>query len=317
MRYIITPVLASLLTGTTAFADVPRVVTDLPPVQSLVAMVMGDLGQPEVLVGQGADAHSFQLRPSQAESLQNAQLIIWLGHEMTPWLERTLEGSETKATQIALLDAAVTETIAYGEDGAHDHEAEAATTEAEPTAEGEENHEHHDGLDPHAWLDPHNAVAWLSLIAAELGTLDPANAATYSANAAAGAAQITALEADIETLLEPVKAEPFVVYHDAYGYFAGHFGLTVAGEIAIGDASSPSAAQLAALRETLNSGAPVCIFPEANHDPKLLVQIAEGTSVKIGGVLDPEGASLAPGATLYPDLMRNIATTLADCLTKG
>ena len=311
MRYIISSTLATLLHATTVFADVPRVVTDIPPVQSLVAMVMGDLGTPEVLVGQGADPHSFQLRPSQAASLQDATLIVWIGHQMTPWLERILDGSGSTAMQIELLNAAVTETIAYGEDTAHDHD----TAPAEPAQGGDQDA--HDGLDPHAWLDPQNATVWLSVIAAELSTLDPANAAAYAANAAAAATRIAALEADIKTLLDPVTSKPFIVYHDAYNYFAGHFGLTLAGEIAIGDATAPSAAQLANLRETLITGSPVCIFPEANHDPKLLLQIAEGTPVNIGGVLDPEGASLQPGADLYPALMRNLATTLADCLTKS
>ncbi len=319
MRYTISFPLTTLLLANTALAEVPRVVTDIPPVHSLVSMVMGDLGNPDMLVDQGADAHSFQLRPSQATSLQDANVIIWMGHAMTPWLERTLEGIETKATQIELLDAPVTETLTYGDDGAHDHSAEDATgaSEPDPQAAGEGEDHPHDGLDPHAWLDPHNATAWLSLIAAELSALDPENAATYAANAAAGAAQIVAVEDEIKTLLAPVAAKPFVVYHDAYGYFAGHFGLTVAGELAIGDATSPSAAQLAALRETLISGSPVCIFPEANHDPKLLTQIADGTPIVIGDALDPEGSALPPGAALYTDLMRGLATTLANCLTKS
>ena len=40
MRYIIT----FLLTASPALAEVPRVVTDIPPVHALVAQVMGDLG---------------------------------------------------------------------------------------------------------------------------------------------------------------------------------------------------------------------------------------------------------------------------------
>ncbi|MGL6211026.1 MAG: metal ABC transporter solute-binding protein, Zn/Mn family, partial [Paracoccaceae bacterium] len=86
-----------------AAAEVPLVVTDIPPVHSLVAQVMGDLGAPEVLVDQGADAHSFQLRPSQAQSLSEAKLIIWMGPEMTPWLDRTLDGLGPDARQLRLL----------------------------------------------------------------------------------------------------------------------------------------------------------------------------------------------------------------------
>jgi zinc transport system substrate-binding protein len=309
MRYTITLSLSSLLLSTAAFAEVPRVVTDIPPVHSLVSMVMGDLGTPDLLVDKGADLHSFQLRPNQAASLSDADLIIWVGYEMTPWLARMLEGLETGATQIELLDAPGTETRSYGEEGAHDHDAA-----AEPAAADAHDHE---GRDPHAWLDPHNATVWLDVIAAKLAELDPENAATYAANAAAGAAKITAVEGEVATLLNPLKAKPFVVYHDAYGYFAAHFGLIVAGEIAVGDATSPSAAKLADLRATLAAGSAACIFPEANHDPKLLTQITEGTPTVIGGVLDPEGANLPPGPMLYSDLMRALATTLADCLSKS
>ncbi len=307
MRCLLSLTLTILLLSSAASAEVPRVVTDVPPVQSLVAMVMGDLGSPDLLVDKGADAHSFQLRPSQAASLSDADLIIWMGPEMTPWLERTLQGLETKAAQIELLDAPGTETRSYADDATHGHDA---------AAQGEDalDQESHD---PHAWLDPQNATSWLDVIAAKLSELDPANAATYGANAKTGAAQIAAVEAEINALLDPVKAKPFVVYHDAYGYFTAHFGLTVAGEIAIGDATSPSAAKLAELRATLVAGSAACIFPEANHDPKLLTQITEGTPTSIGGVLDPEGANLPPGPALYPDLMRALAATLADCLAKS
>ena len=318
MRYTISLCLATLLQSGTALAGVPRVVTDIAPVHSLVAMVMGDLGQPDLLVGNGADPHSFQLRPSQAASLQQADMIIWMGHAMTPWLKRMLDSLSANAIQIELLDAAVTVTRSYADDSADDHESAQTTAIAEagtqPGGAGEAPP--HDGTDPHAWLDPRNATAWLALIADQLSALDPANAAIYAANATAGAAQIAALEAEIITLLAPVKTRPFVVYHDAYGYFSGHFGLTVAGELALGDATNPSAAKLAELRETLISGSPVCIFPEANHDAKLLTQIAEGTAITVGAALDPEGAALPPGPALYPNLLRGLATTLADCLTK-
>ena len=68
MRYIIT----FLATATPALAEVPQVVTDIPPVHSLVAQVMGDLGQPELLLAKGADEHDFQLRPSQAGAVAGA-----------------------------------------------------------------------------------------------------------------------------------------------------------------------------------------------------------------------------------------------------
>lgn len=118
MRYTISVALASLLAGP-ALAEVPRVVTDLPPVHSLVAQVMGDLGEPDLLLGQGADPHSFQLRPSQARALANADLVVWIGPEMTRWLERALEGR--KGEELRLMQVAGTHLQDFGEGAAHDH----------------------------------------------------------------------------------------------------------------------------------------------------------------------------------------------------
>jgi zinc transport system substrate-binding protein len=329
MRYTISLLCASAAAAALAApapAEVPRVMTDIPPVQSLAAQVMGDLGTPGVLLEAGANAHDFQLRPSQVAELAEAGLVIWVGPEMTPWLDRTLDGLSDGGARLGLLAAPGTTTRAFGpaadknhgehdhdhDHGDHDHAEEASH---DHSAEG---HDHaHDGTDPHAWLDPGNAQVWLAAIAAELSRLDPGNAAVYAANAGAAAEQIAALDADIAARLEPVADRPFVVFHDAYGYFADHYGLTVAGAIALGDAASPGAAHLKELQGGLAAGQALCIFPEANHDPKLVGVMAEGTAVKVGGALDPEGSSLDPGPGLYAALLGGMAETLTACLGDG
>ena len=334
-------------------AETPRVVTDIPPVHALVAMVMGDLGQPELLLDRGANAHSFQMRPSQAAGLQDADLVVWIGPEMTPWLDRALDGIGGKAHRLALLAAEGTHRQDFGATGGHDHgdhghdhkaekaghdhghdhkaekaghdhghdhKAEKAGHDHDHDHKAEKaghdhDHDHkHEGLDPHAWLDPANAQAWLGLIAAELAEHDPANAATYAANAAAAADRIAALDARVAATLAPVQGKPFVVFHDAYGYFSAHYGLTVAGSIALGDAAAPGAGRLQDLRADLVEGGILCAFPEAAHDPGLVETLVEGTPVRIGPVLDPAGSGLEPGPGLYEALLTGLADGISACL---
>lgn len=320
MRYTISFALASLLAAP-ALAEVPRVVSDLPPVQSLVAQVMGDLGRPELLLDRGADAHSFQLRPSQARHLAEADLVVWIGPDMTPWLDRALGGGPQR--QLRLADVEGTHRQAFGATAAHDHGPEADHADdhghdAPADDHGAEHEGHadhsHQGLDPHLWLDPGNAGVWLGAIAAELGRLDPDHAATYAANAETARAAVQALDAETAGRLAPARGQPFYVFHDAYGYFAAHYGLSVAGSIAAGDAASPGAAHLVALQKAM-ADAPRCIFPEAQHDPKLVQRIAEDTGAKIGPALDPEGSTLEPGPELYGQLIRGLAEGIASCVT--
>ncbi len=317
MRPITLSVPFFLLTAP-AMAAVPQVVTDIPAVGSLVAQVMGDLGAPEVLLDQGANAHNYQLRPSQARALQSADLVFWIGPEMTPWLDRALQGV-AGGTAIELLEAAGTHKRAF--DAPHDHEAEDEHADhadehgAEEHGEEEAQGHSHEGLDPHAWLDPGNAQVWLTAIGDQLAAADPENAATYAANAEAARARIAQMDSEISAQLQPVHDKPFVVAHAAYGYFAEHYALHVAGAVALGDAAAPGAAHLADLRADLQADGVVCAFPEAQHDPKQMALLIEGTNVRLGAALDPSGSSLAYGPGLYEALMRDLGTAISTCLS--
>ena len=305
MRYIISFALASLPCA--ALAEAPNVVTDIPPVHALVAQVMGDLGSPVLLLEKGADEHDFQLRPSQMQSIADADAVIWIGPELTPWLDRAMVDS--KAVSLPLLDAKQTQTQAYptGQDAEDGH------ADADEAEHSHDDHGH-DGVDPHAWMNPANAAIWVDLIAANLSTLDPEHASTYAANAAAAKIRIATLDTEIAAQLAGIKDKNFVTFHAAYGYFTTHYGLAHHGSLALGDATTPGAAKLTELQAELKSGAYACAFPEVQHDPALLTQLIDGTATKLGAPLDPVGSSLPFGPDAYDTLMRNIAKTLADCL---
>jgi len=361
MRYIISSAVASLAIALPALAEVPKVVTDIHPVHSLVAQVMGDLGTPELLLERGASEHDFQLRPSQAAGLAEADLVVWIGPELTPWLDRAMEGIGGDAARLGLLGVPGTVLQDFSADGAHgghdDHgghdghaHADAGAEQAGAGAAGHDGHadghadgEHsgaghadaghghedhaeagdaesgghdhaHGGTDPHAWLEPENAKVWLAAIAAKLGELDPSNAAVYAANADAAAARVDAVDAEVAALLAPLKGKPLVVYHDAYGYFAAHYGLDVFGSVALGDATAPGAARLAALRDGVAGGGPVCLFPEVQHDGALIEQLAEGTGATVGAALDPNGSMQEPGAGAWEGTLRALAVAMAGCV---
>ncbi|NCM96950.1 MAG: hypothetical protein AUK60_03820 [Rhodobacteraceae bacterium CG2_30_10_405] len=286
MRFSMSFLIAMAIAAPVA-AEVPRVVTDFGPTQSLAAQVMGNLGAPVMLLALGADPHDFQMKPSQAQALAGADLVFWVGPELTPALEHALAALGENARAVALL-----------------HLGGGTRRSLEGGA-----------IDPHAWLDPANAEAWLATIATELARQDPEHAATYTANAAAAQAALQALDAELAARLAPVQGRPFVVFHDALGYFADHYGLQVVGAIELGDAAAPGAAQLAHIRGVVAEGGAICVFPEAGRDPKFIATVTAGSSARIGAAQDIEAITLPPGPGLYPDLLRALAGTLTDCLS--
>jgi zinc transport system substrate-binding protein len=333
---------ASLAAGAAA-ADVPVVVTDTPVVHSLVSQVMGDLGAPIVLLEPGADPHSFQLRPSQAAALSDAALVFWVGEDLTPGIARGLDSLSDGAKSVALLDAEGVLRIDFGDgSGAHDHdhgdghdhdhgekaadahdhdhdhgheEAAAHDHDHDHGHEEADAHDHdHSGVDPHAWLYPENAKIWLSVIAADLAAADPANAATYAANAEAASLRIDAAAAEAAATLEAAHDRPIVVFHDAYGYFARAFDVEIAGSIALGDAAAPGAQRLRALQERIGADEIACVFREPQHDASIAEAVAADTGVGIG-TLDPSGSTLTYGPALYETLLTTLASAIATCVS--
>lgn len=291
----------AVLTAVPAWAQSIQVVADTPVTASLVLQVMDAEGEVRVLLPQGASAHHHQMRPSDAQSLQEADLLVWTGPELTPWLDRAAATLVGDIAQLRLLEVAGTHLRAYDDDQGHDDQ-------------GHDDHE--SATDPHAWLDPDNARVWLAAIAEIMGEADPQKRDIYTANAKAAADRIANLDRDLQSRLAPHADKSFVVFHDAYGYFTDHFGLKPAIPVSLGDASTPSAARLSAIRDRIAESGAVCAFPEYASDPREMGAITEGTGIRMAGELSPEGSGVA-GADLYANLMTGIADTLTTCLSES
>ncbi len=276
-----------VLLASPLWAAPPRVVTDIAPVHSLVATVMGDLGTPDLLLPPDADPHHFTLRPSQARLLTDADLLIWMGPALTPWMAR-ISQTLTDGEQLRLLSL---DTLASRiEDGSHNH----AT------------------LDPHAWLDPMNAVAFLAAISNALSAIDPDNARIYAANSDVAIVGVNALSEAIQARLAPAGDAVLIPYHDAYRYFLSRYGLQAAGSIADHDAAQPSAARLREIQAILANADHGCIFTEPGRNTDLVAGLTRNSGIRIR-TLDPIGATLRPGPDLYESLITAMADTIANC----
>ena len=55
-----------------------------------------------------------------------------------------------------------------------------------------------------------------------------------------------------------------------------------------------------------------CVLAEPQYNPGLIETVLGNTEAGTA-VIDPLGAELEPGADLYPQLIRNMAATLANC----
>ena len=195
----------------------------------------------------------------------------------------------------------------------------ASGKDIEPTAqEPEAGHHHHHGhgeFDLHVWLDPENAKVLVQEIKQALVELDPGNAGTYEANAKNLMVKLDRLISEISSTLASSKGKGFVVFHDAYQYFEERFGMTAVGSITVSPEVVPGASRIRELKDKIVELDAHCVFSEPQFQPKIVFTVAEGTQANTG-VLDPLGASIADGPELYFTLIRDMANSLQECLSK-
>lgn len=283
-----------------------KLVADIAPVASLVEMVAGDLAEISIIIPAKTSPHDFALRPQQAKSLQSADLIVWMGHSLTPQLERPLEVLGQTAKVIELLEIPETKTLPTRTDNQFDAQ--------DDDHAGKDDHGHHHGADdPHAWLSPENAVRWLAVFADQLSTMDPTNAEQYALNAARWQAKLKVLTIETSFKFKKAKNKPYLVFHDAYQYFENRFGVEPVASVALSDAVSPGPKTIRSLQSLMKEAKVQCAFAEPQFDPKLMKLVVGDNPVSYG-TLDALGQNLEPSADLYPQLLTQFSNEMLSCL---
>lgn len=285
--------------STTASGDGPKVVATTTIAGDLVRNVAGDRAQVTTILPVNADPHDYEPRPSDAQAVADADLIVRSGGEVDAWLGDVVSSAGSDATQLDLIDSVKTR------EGGHAHEDE---------------HAGEDAVDPHWWQNPQNAIAAVEATRAALVKADPGGAATYDANAKAYTEQLTAMDTAIAACMDdiPASQRKLVTNHDAFGYFADRYDIELVGTVipSLSTQSQASAGEVTDLVKTIQAEGVKTIYAENTVNPKLERAIADRSGAKVGPQLwsDSLGPKGSTGAT-YLDMLRFNAGTLADGFT--
>ncbi len=268
-----------------------RVVASTPIVADWAAQVGGAHVAVTVLIPAGADVHTYQVSTGAVRSVRDADLVVLSGAGLEAGLTATVHASAAGP----VVDLAETlPLVAFGEGAAHGEAAEAA--------EG--------ARDPHYWLDPHLAAGAIARLRDALITVDPAHTDDYRANTSAYLAEVAAVDAAIEAVLSalPTERRLLVTFHDAYGYFARRYGLTVLGFVVEGPEEEPSAADLRDLVAAMRERGVTRIYREPVYDARVVEQVAAETHAEVRTL----SSDLTAEAADYLSLLRAAARALAD-----
>ena len=264
-------------------ADRIAVVASFSILGDLVSMVGGDRVELRTLVGPDQDAHAFEPRPTEIQSLARARLIVLNGLGFEGWMNRLSEMAGYKgATLVA------SRGIKFRQMEDEDHPGRRTD-------------------DPHAWQDPRNVIEYVRNIAAVLGEIDPAGAAIYRDNSRRYIAALQALDAWIaeQYASVPKAKRRLITSHDAFAYHAARYGIEFIAPQGVSTDSEPSAKEISALIRQIKREKIKALFMENMSNPRLLEQLAKDAGVAPCGKLYADALSRTDGpAPTYLKMMR-------------
>jgi ABC-type Zn uptake system ZnuABC Zn-binding protein ZnuA len=301
-------------------------------VGDLVGNVGGDMIELATMLPVGADPHTFVPTPQDAAAIADAHVVFMNGLNLEEFLEELINNAGGEAAVVAVATHVDTrefeEMDAPGQgdekgDGHEDGPADHSDRGEDDHDEAGDDHEDEHGLgpqgvDPHVWMTPTNAMVMVHNIEHALSELDPANAASYEANANAYEAQLQELDAWVLTQVESIPAEnrELVTDHDALGYYTSRYGLDVVGTVvpAYSTNAEPSARELAELQETIQKFETKAVFVGTTVNPVLAAQVAEDTGIKLIPLYTGSLGQAGSGVETYVDLIRYNTTAIVTAL---
>lgn len=250
-----------------------RIVATVGMVADLVREVSGPLAQVENIVGEGVDPHLYKPSAADVKAMQSADLIFYNGL----MLEGKMGDVLVKLAGSGRPVHAVTEELAEGEGY---------------LLGDEEGHD-----DPHVWMDVKGWIAAVGAVERALSTYDPANEATYRANAEAYRERLASLDDYARRVLAsvPEGQRVLVTAHDAFQYLARAYGVEVRGIQGLSTESEAGVRDIEDLVSFLFERRIPAVFVESSVSDKNIRALVEGAAAK--------GHAVAIGGELFSDAM--------------
>lgn len=212
-----------------------KVVTNFYPIEEAARRIGGNSVSVTDLTPVGAEPHDIELTPKGVTALENANVVLYLGQEFQPAVEKAVGDLPSSTKTADLLQNAALIPAAVGIPGVRG-EVEGGAGESLKA-----------GMDPHVWVDPEQYVTLVEQARDAMISADPSKKAEFTANAEAYIKQLQTLGSQFKSGLANCKTNVLVTSHAAFGYLAKRYGLKQAAIAGISPEQEPDPKSLQAL----------------------------------------------------------------------
>lgn len=240
-----------------------KVVTSTSDLAFFAKIIGGDLVEVASIASPTADLHYVEVRPSYMVKVRDADVLFKVGLELDTWIDRIVDGSRN--SKLKKVDCSVyiepVEVPSFKADASHG--------------------DLHRFGNPHYWLSPDNVEPITRAVLEGLTSVDPANAGTFNQNREQFLESLNSELPAIKALAAPLAGIEIVTYHNSWPYFAGYFGITLAGFIEKYAGVAPSPSHFGDMIELVKKQQIKIIAMEPYFERRVPQRIAESTGAKV------------------------------------
>lgn len=258
-------------------AERPVVVTNFYPIQWLASQLVGDDAKVISLTPEGTEPHDLALDASGQKELGQANVVLYLGADFQPDVQRAVDELGPSVTTKDLLTAPGLTLLAAGELG-------------KETLAGNK--------DPHVWLSPVQMQTMADAAAAAITTGAPELSDRVATALPVLKTQLQELDTKYRSGLTGCQSTDLVTSHAAFGYLADEYGLRQVPIVAsLSPDAEPDPKTLQSIAEVAKAGNVRTVFFEDALPNDLSKTVADeiGAQISLLSALefDPRG-SLGP-----------------------
>lgn len=257
------------------------VATTIFPLADIIRHIGGDTVSVITLLQPGLSEHDITLKPEQVASLASTEALFMIGHHADTTLVDKVSAVYPQLPIIPV-DTGIT---------------------LRPFAADQEDEDHEEAgsLDPHYWLTVPNAERIAQTVADTLSTLHPKQASVYTQNLQTYTNELQALETELQHLSSTIKNKKFIAMHNAWSYFADHYGLTLVGTYEPVEGKQPTIDDLENLRTIIENNTLHTFYAEPQKASSAATRFLHDDFGLTISVLDPVGG--LEGRESYEKLM--------------
>lgn len=272
--------------------DKIKVVSSASIFQDMAMNIGGDKIEAFSIVPIGGDPHLYDPKPSDAQLVKSADIILVNGLTFEGWINKLIDNSGTSAKVYT-----ITEGINVIKSDKYKNAA-----------------------DPHAWMDASNGLKYIENIKIALIETDPINADFYTENYEKYKAEIDALDTYISAEIKkiPEAKRMLVTSHDAFAYYGKRYNIRLNALKGISTEAETQTSDMVRVAKAIQKSEVPAIFIESTINPQVIQQIARDNNVKIGGELfaDSIGDEDSEGPT-YVKMLRHNTDVIVKALSQN